>query len=314
MWLGQTGHSASLWMDQVARAVLILELTDSAFMLSLVIAARLVPILLFGLIAGAVADRSNKQRVLFVTQTVTLGTHLFLGVMVTTGLIESWHVFATALVAGTAMAFNQPVRQSLIPMTVPKEDLANAVAQVRNAGLEPGIYTGKYFWQGAMGNTAEWASLPLWHASYWDDRHYQETVDFGGWTKAAAHQYAASPAIAGRDRCYDVIFEEEAEPIGMTPAERARLDRLENLVGAWGYEDRTGTVLKGEAALQAMVDTGVSLALTTQHQNTATLDLAKEVTGALLTGDTSGLTKLIDGMLAALAEVKQELKKGDSAS
>ena len=45
LWLGQTGHSATLWMDQVARAVLILELTDSAFMLSLVIATRLVPIL-----------------------------------------------------------------------------------------------------------------------------------------------------------------------------------------------------------------------------------------------------------------------------
>lgn len=128
LWLGQTGHSASLWMDQVARAVLILELTDSAFMLSLVIAARLIPILLFGLLAGAVADRSNKQRVLFVTQTVTLGTYLFLGVMVTTGLIEAWHVFATALVAGTAMAFNQPVRQALIPMTVPREDIGNAVA------------------------------------------------------------------------------------------------------------------------------------------------------------------------------------------
>ena len=52
MWFGQVGHSATLWMDQVARAVLILELTDSALMLSLVIATRLVPILLFGLIAA----------------------------------------------------------------------------------------------------------------------------------------------------------------------------------------------------------------------------------------------------------------------
>ncbi len=128
LWLGQTGHSASLWMDQVARAVLILELTDSALMLSLVIATRLAPILVFGLIAGAVADRSDRKRVLFITQMVTFSTHLFLGVMVTTGLIETWHVFATALVAGTAMAFNQPVRQSLIPMTVPREDVSNAVA------------------------------------------------------------------------------------------------------------------------------------------------------------------------------------------
>ena len=128
LWLGQTGHSATLWMDQVARAVLILELTDSALMLSLVVATRLVPILLFGLIAGAVADRSDRKQVLMTTQLVTFATHLFLGVAVTVGFIQAWQVFVTAFVAGTAMAFNQPVRQSLIPMTVPREDLLNAVA------------------------------------------------------------------------------------------------------------------------------------------------------------------------------------------
>lgn len=128
LWLGQTGHSASLWMDQVARAVLILDLTGSALMLSLVIATRLVPILLFGLIAGAVADRADRKKILLTTQLTTLSTHVFLGVAVVTGFVEVWMVFATALVAGTAMAFNQPVRQSLIPMTVPREELMNAVA------------------------------------------------------------------------------------------------------------------------------------------------------------------------------------------
>ncbi len=128
LWLGQTGHSATLWMDQVARAVLILNLTDSPLMLSLVIATRLVPILLFGLIGGAMADRYDRKRILMTTQTVTLGTHLFLGLAVTLGFIEVWQVFVTAFVAGTAMAFNQPVRQSLIPLTVPKEDLLNAIA------------------------------------------------------------------------------------------------------------------------------------------------------------------------------------------
>jgi len=115
-------------MDQVARAVLILDLTHSAFMLSLVIATRLAPILVFGLIAGAIADRSDRRQILMVTQFVAMGTHIFLAVMVSTGLVETWHVFATALVSGTAMAFNQPVRQSMIPMTVPREDLLNAVA------------------------------------------------------------------------------------------------------------------------------------------------------------------------------------------
>jgi len=129
LWLGQTGHSATLWMDQVARAVLILDLTDnSPTMLSLVIATRLAPILLFGLLAGAIADRYNKKRILLSTQWVSTGCHLFIGTMCVTGAVEVWHVFLTAAVAGTAMAFNQPVRQSLIPMTVPREVLLNAVA------------------------------------------------------------------------------------------------------------------------------------------------------------------------------------------
>jgi len=128
LWFGQVAHSATMWMDQVARAVLILELTDSALMLSLVIATRLLPILLFGLVAGAIADRADKKRILMTTQYVTLSTHAFLGFAYTAGFIEVWHVFATAFVAGTAMAFNQPVRQSLIPIVVPREDMLNAIA------------------------------------------------------------------------------------------------------------------------------------------------------------------------------------------
>ncbi len=129
LWLGQTGHSATLWMDQVARAVLILDLTDnSPTMLSLVIATRLAPILVFGLLAGAIADRYDKKKILLSTQWVSTLCHVFIGTMCLTGAVEVWHVFLTAGVAGTAMAFNQPVRQSLIPMTVPKEVLLNAVA------------------------------------------------------------------------------------------------------------------------------------------------------------------------------------------
>jgi MFS family permease len=128
LWFGQAGQSASLWMDQAARAVLILDLTGSALALSLVIAARLTPTLLFGLIAGAIADRTNRKKLLLGAQFVRFGSHLFLGVMVTTGLIETWHVYASALSVGFAQTFDQPVRQSLIPMLVPREDLLNAIA------------------------------------------------------------------------------------------------------------------------------------------------------------------------------------------
>ncbi len=128
LWLGQTGHSATLWMDVIARSVLVLDLTDSAVWLSIVLAARTAPILVFGLIAGAVADRMDRRKVLISTQLVTWATYIFLGAAVTIGFVEPWHVVATAAVAGTAMAFNQPVRQSLIPMVVPKEAVLNAIA------------------------------------------------------------------------------------------------------------------------------------------------------------------------------------------
>jgi len=128
LWLGQVGHAGSLWMEQIVRPVLILQLTDSALMLGLVVATRMLPMLLFGLIAGAIADRTDRKRILLATQSVTMSVHFLTAALVLTGVIQPWHVFATTFVSGTSMAFNQPARQSLIPLLVPKEALLNAVA------------------------------------------------------------------------------------------------------------------------------------------------------------------------------------------
>ncbi|HWQ28096.1 MAG TPA: MFS transporter [Dehalococcoidia bacterium] len=128
LWLGQLGHSASLWMEQIVRPVLILQLTDSALMVGLVVAARMTPMLLFGLLAGVAADRFDRKRILLTTQFVTMSVHFLMAFLVLTGLIAPWHVFVTTFVSGTSMAFNQPARQSLIPKLVPKEALLNAVA------------------------------------------------------------------------------------------------------------------------------------------------------------------------------------------
>lgn len=128
LWLGQLGHSASLWMEQIVRPVLILQLTDSALMVGLVVAARMTPMLLFGLLAGVAADRFDRKRILLTTQFVTMSVHFLMAFLVLTDLIAPWHVFVTTFVSGTSMAFNQPARQSLIPKLVPKEALLNAVA------------------------------------------------------------------------------------------------------------------------------------------------------------------------------------------
>jgi len=98
--------------------------------------------------------------------------------------------------------------------------LRQAVAAVRDAGLDPGIYTGEPFWREAMANTTEFAGLPLWHAAYWYDLHHVPTVSYGGWTDIAVHQYTASgnlysdadgslvtvPSLAGVSTGYNLAF------------------------------------------------------------------------------------------------------------
>lgn len=128
LWLGQLAHSAAMWMEQVVRPLLILELTGSPLQVGLVVAVRMAPQLLFGLLAGVVADRYDKRRILLISQPVTLVMNLLLAVLLLTGTIAVWHVFVTAFVTGGSMAFNQPTRQSLIPRIVPMEIMLNAVS------------------------------------------------------------------------------------------------------------------------------------------------------------------------------------------
>jgi MFS family permease len=128
MWIGQMGHSAAMWMEQVVRPLLILELTGSAVQVGLVISVRMIPQFVFGLLAGVIADRYDKRRVLMLSQGVTLSMHLTLALLILTGHIQIWHIFVTAFISGASMAFNQPARQSLVPRLVPPETLLNALA------------------------------------------------------------------------------------------------------------------------------------------------------------------------------------------
>ncbi len=128
LWLGQMGASASQWMEQIARPLLILALTDSALWVGLVAATRMLPMLLIGTWAGVIADRADKRKILLSTQVVTLGVHLTTAALIFTHVIEPWMVLVTTFVSGSSMAFNQPARQSLIPRLVPHESIGNAVA------------------------------------------------------------------------------------------------------------------------------------------------------------------------------------------
>src|SRR5215208_369530 len=134
LWSGTLISSSGDWMDQVALNWLVYELTDSAFSLGILNLCRLLPILLFTLIGGVVADRFERRRMLIVTQTVAMILAFALAILVSTGIVFRdtqlgfLMVLVVAVGRGMMMSFNQPARQSLISDLVPSELLTNAVA------------------------------------------------------------------------------------------------------------------------------------------------------------------------------------------
>lgn len=129
LWIGQTGHAAALWMEQIARPWLVLELTgDSAAQLGGVISMRVIPQLLFGVWAGALADRFDRKTLLFATKAGVFILNVTFALLLVMGWIELWHVYAAAFIRGIFMSFDQPARQSLIADSVPPVLVANAVA------------------------------------------------------------------------------------------------------------------------------------------------------------------------------------------
>ena len=127
-WSGQLVSLVGTWMQSVAQAWLVLQLTDSPFRLGLIGTFQFAPILLFSVVAGAVADRFPKRRLILATQAVLCLQALTLAALVWAGHVQYWHVGVLALVYGLANVLDMPTRQSFIVELVGKGDLVNAVA------------------------------------------------------------------------------------------------------------------------------------------------------------------------------------------
>src|SRR5258706_8628805 len=127
-WIGQLVSLVGTWMQSVAQGWLMHRLTDSAFMLGLLGFMQFLPVLLFSLWAGVVADRVDKRRLLYLTQGAALLQAAVLAAAVLNGAVRPWMVLALAFVFGVINAFDLPVRQSFLVELVGKEDLSNAIA------------------------------------------------------------------------------------------------------------------------------------------------------------------------------------------
>ena len=127
-YFGQLISITGIWMQHVAQAWLVYRMTESSFMLGLVSATALVPILLFGLHGGVLADRLSRYRLFIVTQLLAMIQAFTLCVLTLAGWVQIWHVLVLAFLLGLVHALEMPARHSFVAELVPREDLPNAVA------------------------------------------------------------------------------------------------------------------------------------------------------------------------------------------
>ncbi|HWS02807.1 MAG TPA: MFS transporter [Gammaproteobacteria bacterium] len=127
-FLGQLLSLHGTWMQSVAQAWLVYRLTDSSFMLGLVSFLNLAPVLVFGLVAGAVADRYSRYRLLWITQTLAMLQAFILGALTLSGHIQVEHILLLATTLGIIHAFEIPARHALVAGLVERAELPNAIA------------------------------------------------------------------------------------------------------------------------------------------------------------------------------------------
>jgi len=124
---GQSLSQAGTWMQSVAMGWLVLKVTGSGGMLGLVTAAQFTPALLFGPMAGALADRHSRWRMLQATQLLAAVVAATIGVMVATDTVQVWSLMLLAALFGTVNAFDMPIRSSFVYELVGPGDLTGAV-------------------------------------------------------------------------------------------------------------------------------------------------------------------------------------------
>ncbi len=128
MWIGACTSSIGTWMQIVAQGWLIYRLSHSSFLLGLDQFLGGLPIFLFTLIGGVVADRVERRKILLISQYIQMTSAAILTVLVATGMVQVWEILCLSFVSGLAQAFGGPAYSALIPTLVDREDMPNAIA------------------------------------------------------------------------------------------------------------------------------------------------------------------------------------------
>jgi MFS family permease len=125
---GQAVSLVGTWMQQVAQGWLVLTLGGDAFWLGIVATAQFLPVMVFGLFAGILADVLPKRQTLMAVQAVMMLLAVALTILTAAGVVQIWMIIVLALLLGCANAVDMPVRQSFAIEMVGPRDIGNAVA------------------------------------------------------------------------------------------------------------------------------------------------------------------------------------------
>lgn len=127
-WLSQIVSLAGTWMQSVGIQLVVLSLTTSAFMIGAINVVSALPLLLFSLGGGVLADRMDRRRILISTQSILGVLSLCYAWLIWSGRIEYWHILVLAAFGGTVAAFELPASQAFVSELVPMKDLPQAIA------------------------------------------------------------------------------------------------------------------------------------------------------------------------------------------
>ncbi len=126
-FIGQSISNTGNWLTNVALILLVLKLTGSGVAVGVLAACQFGPILLFAPWGGAIADRFDKRRLLLLTQSLEMSQSVGLAILAFLPHPPLIDLYALAIVGGTLLSFDNPLRRSFVTEMVPKEDLPNAV-------------------------------------------------------------------------------------------------------------------------------------------------------------------------------------------
>jgi predicted MFS family arabinose efflux permease len=128
LWGGAFTSTCGSWMQNVAQSWLVLQLTGSAFYLGLVGFLADLPIILFSLVGGVIADRADRRKLLLGSQYTQMASAFALVALVVADRVEIWHILVLVFISGTGQSFGGPAYQALIPGLVARDDVPKAIA------------------------------------------------------------------------------------------------------------------------------------------------------------------------------------------